>query len=248
MQLSRSIFPKTNKVGKAVLFSALSYFSCQQALAAGAPQPSELANSVASTQMNTSGSVVSVPKAELQTILNKVTFFNADFNQEIKDYNGQLIGTGSGTFSVLKPNYLYWLTKMPDESVIVADGDAVWLYDPFIEQASVYKLTASIANTPILLLTTSDKQLWDKFTVNKVSDLTYNISANDSNSQIKTLNLVFSQNKNLQPQKQLASFSMEDATGQISTISLSNVDYMNRPADELFQFTLPDGAYLDDQR
>lgn len=248
---SANVASQLSPLRKIVICSVLTMAS-QQALAS---QESVVQTNLADSGSVSSAAIVatskpvsSAPKIELQKILNEVIFFNADFSQEIKDLTGQVIGTGTGTFSVLKPNYMYWLTKTPDESTIIADSESVWLYDPFIEQASVYDLSASIANTPILLLTTNDKPLWDKFTVTKVSELTYNIVAIDTNSQIKTLNLVFSQHDALRPQKQLASFSMEDASGQISTINLSNVDYANRPSDELFKFMLPEGTYLDDQR
>lgn len=240
---SVKLFPR--HVFKMSLFATLLSVSNQHAIAASHVAATDVlpAKAVEATEQ-----AVTTAKEELQNILQSVMYFSADFEQEINDFSGQKVGEGTGAFSLLKPNYMHWETKTPDESVIIADGESVWLYDPFIEQASVYNLTASIANTPILLLTTHDKQLWDKFTVTKVNELMYNIVSDDINSQIKTLNLVFIHKKNAQPQKQLSSFSMEDASGQVSTINLSNVDYANKPEDELFKFTLPEGAYLDDQR
>lgn len=191
---------------------------------------------------------LNVYKKELQGILNQVSFFSADFTQEIKDSFDEVIGVGTGKFSLLKPNYLYWFTEAPDQSLIVSDGDFVWLYDPFIEQATVYQLQASIANTPILLLTSNDPLLWDKFQVTQPKPLTYEITALDANSQIKSLELVFSDNPTQMPQKQLMHFVMEDATGQKSKITLTKLNYMNKPSEDLFKFNLPEGAYLDDQR
>ena len=46
----------------------------------------------------------------------------------------------------------------------------------------------------------------------------------------------------------LSSISLMDATGQLSVIKLNNIDNTNRPAPDLFNFSLPEGVYLDDQR
>jgi outer membrane lipoprotein-sorting protein len=46
----------------------------------------------------------------------------------------------------------------------------------------------------------------------------------------------------------LTSLSLMDTTGQLSVISLSNIDITNQPATDLFDFSLPEGVDLDDQR
>ena len=121
----------------------------------------------------------------------------------------------------------------------------------------MYSLSAAIAKTPILLLTSKDESLWQQYTVNqkktsqtKISqqDEHFVISAKDPNSQIKSLTLVFSVNEQKVQSSELSQFSFLDATGQVSHIKLSNFDATNVPASSLFNFAVPEGVQIDDQR
>jgi len=173
--------------------------------------------------------------------LKKITFFSASFEQKIIDDKGNVLQEGRGELAVRKPNMVHWDTQTPDESLLVSDGETLWVYDPFIEQATAYKLASSIANTPILLLTSDANELWEHYSVSKINQSTYLIHANDVNSQIKTLELQFYQDK-------LSGFTFLDATGQLSVIRLKDADFTTSPTLDLFQFDLPEGTYLDDQR
>jgi len=180
-------------------------------------------------------------KIELIEKLKDIKFFNANFEQKVVDEEGNVLQEGGGTLAVSKPNLVYWNTKTPDESLIVSDGTTLWFYNPFIEQVTAYKLANAIANTPILLLTSDADDLWAHYSVSRIDQATYLIHADDVNSQIKTLELHFVDDK-------LSGFTFLDATGQLSIISLKDVNFTTAPASELFEFVLPEGTYIDDQR
>ncbi|MBA6342651.1 outer membrane lipoprotein chaperone LolA [Colwellia sp. MB02u-10] len=182
-------------------------------------------------------------KRELMAILAKIEFFSAEFNQQIFDEAGNKLQQGSGLLAVSKPNLVNWQTIMPDESLIVSDGKNLWFYDPFVEQVSVYTLESAIANTPILLITSNDEQLWQDYSVKQLTDNRYLISANNENSRVKSLELSFVQKLN---HLELAAFNILDATGQLSVITLIHQD--KAPKASLFKFSVPEGVYLDDQR
>lgn len=182
-------------------------------------------------------------KNQLIDKLVKISFFSAKFTQQVVDEQGQVLQNGSGEISVSKPNLVHWQTLLPDETLLVSDGEVLWAYDPFIEQVIAYTLNNVIANTPILLLTSNDASLWDNFTVSKVNNETFIVLAKDANSQVKKLELSFDKETS-----ELTRFTILDATGQLSIISLKDVDYINVPDSTLFKFTLPNGVYLDDQR
>lgn len=211
-------------------------------------------------------------KKILMARLANLNFFSANFTQEVVSEAGELLEQSSGKLAISKPNLANWHTQEPDELAIVSDGRDVWFYNPWIEQVSVYSLSAAIAKTPILLLTSKDESLWQQYTVSQevlnqkkvsqeqiiqesVSHKTVNqqgdrfvISAKDPNSQIKSLTLVFSaKGKKIQESK-LSQFSFLDATGQISHIKLSNFDDQTVPNSSLFNFALPEGVQIDDQR
>lgn len=186
--------------------------------------------------------VIESPKQKLMSQLDKLKFFSADFTQLVVDQKGKTLQKGSGRLVVSKPNLVHWKTIEPDETLIVSDGQNLWFYDPFIEEVKVYLLENAVADTPILLLTTSDKALWEGYSVSQISTSTFLIHSLDSNSQIKSLELIFDENN------ALTKLSLLDATGQLSHFTLNNVDYKNIPDKNLFQFIVPEGISIDDQR
>lgn len=196
---------------------------------------------------------VSKAKAELIKKLGKIKFFTATFEQNIIDHEGNVLQKGGGALSVKKPNLVNWDTQTPDESLIVSDGEVLWFFDPFIDQVSAYTLQGAISNTPILLLTSDSQQLWDHYNVSQINKSTYLIHAIDENSRVKSLELNFDTNTTGDSHSQncenkLSGFTFLDATGQLSVISLKNVNCIISPEDKLFKFVVPEGVHLDDQR
>lgn len=198
-----------------------------------------------------------VSKKLLRAKLANLSFFSANFTQDVVSEAGELLEQSSGKLAISKPNLANWHTVEPDELAIVSDGSDVWFYNPWIEQVSVYSLSAAIAKTPILLLTSKDESLWQQYTVyqektsqTKISqqDEHFVISAKDPNSQIKSLTLVFSTKAQQIQGSELSQFSFLDATGQISHIKLSNFDAQKVPENSLFNFVVPEGVQIDDQR
>ncbi|WP_019028993.1 outer membrane lipoprotein chaperone LolA [Colwellia piezophila] len=197
-------------------------------------------------------------KKLLMAKLRQLAFFSADFTQKILNEEGELLQEGSGKMAITKPNLVHWQTITPDETLIVSDGSTLWFYDPFIEQASAYSLAKSIHNTPILLLTSDEPSLWQQYDVvqeDVASEVArFIVTPKDKNSQIKQLIMSFTRShepnadaKNNQ-KPQLTEFSFQDATGQVSQISLSHFNSTVRPDASLFKFILPQGVRLEDQR
>jgi outer membrane lipoprotein carrier protein len=181
-------------------------------------------------------------KRELMERLSHIEQFSAIFEQDVIDSVGNILQSGGGDLSVKRPNLVHWNTTSPDESLIVSDGESIFLFDPFIEQVTAYKLDGAIANTPILLITSNDNSLWEHYSVSKFSKNNYVIHANDVNSRIKTLEISFNDNG------ELSGFTFLDVTGQLSRVLLRDINLSPNLPPSFFNFTLPDGAYLDDQR
>jgi len=230
------------------------------------------ANEQASTQTLTSQSIAtqnsaaqlpikesSNAKRILMAKLATLEHFSAAFNQDVYSESGEILEQSSGKLAISKPNLANWHTLDPDELEIVSDGQDVWFYNPWIEQVSVYSLSAAIAQTPILLLTSKDEALWQNYSVMQEiltkeqmaknsgihNDESFVITAKDVNSQIKSLTLRFNSKENNGKLKQ---FSFLDATGQLSDIKLSDYDDQNPPKTSLFKFVVPEGVQIDDQR
>ncbi|OUR61427.1 outer membrane lipoprotein carrier protein LolA [Colwellia sp. 39_35_sub15_T18] len=205
----------------------------------------------------------SASKKLLMAKLSHLDFFTANFNQQVLSESGEVIEESTGKLAISKPNLANWQVLTPDELSIVSDGSSVWFYNPWIEQVSVYALSAAIARTPILLLTSKDETLWQQYRVEEINKLeqkstskaddqkssqqTFVISAIDTNSQIKSLTLVF-EAKKAGGEGQLSEFSFLDATGQLSRIRLSEFNDQQAPTPALFHFEVPQDTQIDDQR
>ncbi|MBA6232884.1 MULTISPECIES: outer membrane lipoprotein chaperone LolA [unclassified Colwellia] len=182
-------------------------------------------------------------KGTLIKKLASLEYFTADFKQQVLDAEGNELQNALGTLAVKKPNLVHWNTVEPDETLIVSDGVTLWFFDPFVEQVSAYLLEKALMNTPILLLTSSDPTLWQHYSVSSTDENNYLIHAIDNNAQVKTLELRFKENSH-----KLDSFTILDATGQLSIFKLSQFDDKHSPDSALFIYEIPEGVQLDDQR
>ncbi len=188
--------------------------------------------------------VISSVSEALKHKLQQVKQFSGEFTQQVIDDEGNIIQTANGTLKVSQPNLVNWHTLSPEETLIVSDGDNLWLYDPFVEQATVYTIDASVANTPILLLTSVDDSIWQQYHVQQSNERGYLITPKDDNSRVQSLELTFKD----QTSYQIEQFTMIDSSGQASIIKLSNVIY-HQPIDKKnFHFEPPTGVEIDDQR
>ena len=181
-------------------------------------------------------------KLNLLAKLAPLNHFSADFEQRVFDEEGNELQVSSGNLAVQKPNLVNWQTLSPDETLIVSDGDTLWYYDEFIEQASAYRVSDSIADTPILLLTSNNDEDWLNYRVKTVNPNEFQIIAKATDSKIKSLTVSFEAESSSLNQLQI-----EDSTGQISKITLTNNSF-EKIDQTLFQFTPPQGVFIDDQR
>ena len=230
---------KKNQIISVVLSLSLSGLS---SFASVANNINNTINESVSNIASEAGTTSIAHKNELMNKLSKIEQFSAMFEQEVIDNAGNVLQRGGGDLSVKRPNLVHWNTTSPDESLIVSDGQSIFLYDPFIEQVTAYKLDGAIANTPILLITTDDTVLWEQYSVSRVSKNNYVIHANDINSRIKTLEINFNE------RSELAGFTFLDVTGQLSKVSLNNVNLSPNLNASIFEFSIPAGVHLDDQR
>lgn len=200
--------------------------------------------SMTSLSLPVTANVTTVQTTQIkQDLINKLDLFqgfSSKFKQSVVDVQGNILQETTGKLIVKRPNLIYWETEQPDETLVISDGSTLWFYNPFVEQVSAFSVVNSVANTPILLLSDTRLETWQEYRVNKISNNSYSIISLNSEAQVKSLDLVFADDK-------IRAFSIVDATGQVSKFNLSNVD-TRIPDNQIFKFTLPEGVDLDDQR
>ncbi|WP_157980699.1 outer membrane lipoprotein chaperone LolA [Aliidiomarina taiwanensis] len=179
----------------------------------------------------------SVQAQSLQTLLNQIHTLTGRFEQHIYEY-GEPVEVLQGHFALQRPSQLYWETEAPDESVLVADGETVWYYSPFIEQVSLYSQSATMASNPLLVLL--ENNTWEGFSIEQVAGQW--VINGEGEAQGQQLILAFDDNQ------QLAQIELSDAYGQKSIFHLQQTQLNQPVASETFQFEVPRGVEIDDQR
>ncbi|MCL1072976.1 outer membrane lipoprotein chaperone LolA [Shewanella dokdonensis] len=176
----------------------------------------------------------------LKSKLDANPALKASFSQTVTDINGKQIQSGSGTLALSQPNRFYWHLTQPDESLIVADGKDVWIYNPFAEEVSVLGLRDAIAASPITLLVHRDKSTWAKFSIRAVAKC-FDIVPKAADTGVQQVEVCFDGNK-------LTQLSLNDTQGNNSVFVLSEQQPLAQEDKTLFSFTPPEGVSVDDQR
>ena len=173
----------------------------------------------------------------LHTLLNRIHTLTGRFEQHIYEY-GEPVEVLQGHFALQRPSQLYWETEAPDESILVADGETVWYYAPFIEQVSLYSQSATMASNPLLVLL--EDNTWENFSIEQRADKW--VINGEGEAQGQQLILAFDE------QQQLAQIELSDAYGQKSIFHLQQTEQNQPIAPDMFQFEVPQGVDIDDQR
>ena len=200
-----------------------------------------LCKSLVMTLLLLSSSAIADDAADLKAKLASVKLFSAHFEQSVFDIEGKKLQQSSGDMLVSRPDRFRWDTKQPDENLIVSDGSDVWLYDPFVEQVSVMRLSTAVENTPFLLITSSDPKLWSHYEILKEGD-SFTVTSRQKNQRIESLRIVFD------GKSQISRFEVNEAQGQRSEFQLTQFNQNPAIQADTFSFKVPDGVTIDDQR
>lgn len=200
-----------------------------------------LCKSLVVTLLLLSSSAMADDAADLKAKLASVKLFSAHFEQTVFDIEGKKLQQSSGDMLVSRPDRFRWDTKQPDENLIVSDGSDVWLFDPFVEQVSVMRLSTAVENTPFLLITSSDPKLWSHYEILKEGD-SFTVTSRQKNQRIESLRIVFD------GKSQISRFEVNEAQGQRSEFQLTQFNQHPAIQADTFTFKVPDGVTIDDQR
>ncbi|WP_024871185.1 outer membrane lipoprotein chaperone LolA [Tolumonas lignilytica] len=179
--------------------------------------------------------------AALKKKLASLRQFSAHFEQEVVDAQGKPLQKGSGDMTVQRPDRFRWEAKKPDDNLIVSDGKAVWLYDPFVEQVTVMSLSKAVVNTPFLLISSTDDKIWKNYQIDQ-DGLAFTITSKQKDQRIESLRMVFDN------QNHITRMEVNEAQGQRSEFTLSSFNQNPTIKADTFNFKTPEGVTVDDQR
>jgi outer membrane lipoprotein carrier protein len=174
----------------------------------------------------------------LTHILEPLTTYVANFDQQILDGSGQRLQSASGRMWLARPGRFRWEVDAPYSQVVVSDGEQVTLYDPDLEQATVQELDERVTHTPALLLSGSADALTENYEVSssqRGTAETFTLTPRSADTLFETLQLTFYGER-------LGGLQMTDSTGQRTAIEFDSVEQNGKIADSRFSVELPEGT------
>ncbi|WP_339897076.1 outer membrane lipoprotein chaperone LolA [uncultured Gilvimarinus sp.] len=175
----------------------------------------------------------------LRDTLAATTSLSGEFEQTLRDAEGELIETSAGDFVLQRPGRFFWHTQQPFEQQLISDGSTIWLYDPDLMQVTVRPVTDDLKNTPAALLSESAESLANAFlitrSVGQQGRVVFGLTPADKDSLFARLELEFDD-------KQLLRILVHDSLNQTTEFSLTNTE-RNQPVDAAqFTFSAPEGV------
>lgn len=180
----------------------------------------------------------------LDYFFNQVNTFEARFRQKVIDESLAEIDEGQGTVWIQRPGLFRWDYEPPQAQEIVGDGDNVWLYDIELEQITVRKQLQTLGKSPAILLAGSGN-LEENYDIEDIGtqqgyDWVKLIPKNDD-SGFMEIRIGFEN-------KQLRSMELLDNLGQATQIVFVNLKENLPIPRSTFDFIVPQGVDIIDQR
>ena len=177
------------------------------------------------------------PIESLARLLEPYRTFSADFQQSTLDSKGASITEMTGALAIASESIFYWKTDPPFSQVIVADSEVLWVFDEDLYQVQVRPLDYTMTASPAAILSGDLDVLGSRFQVTEERTGTiavYALEPRATDEVTRQIVLRFDGAR-------LLDLSIEDALGNRSLVSLTEVKY-GKPSSALFKFIPPEGA------
>jgi len=175
--------------------------------------------------------------ARIDEFLDGLVTLRAEFDQTTIAADNASMVEAKGTFYLHRPGRFRWEYRTPNDQLIVADGDRVWLYDPELQQVSHRDEEEALRGTPALIL--SDTGPIDRhFTVRDLGEQDggrrLELLPKSEESEVARIELLLAGDV-------LRKVEMVDAFGQVTRFRFHKMERNPVLDRELFRFRPPAG-------
>lgn len=175
----------------------------------------------------------------LQTSINDLKTFSANFVQEREQDHFFRVERAQGTFDLMRPGKMRWDYHKPDEQHIVVDGVHLWVYDLELEQVSVRPVSEIQADIPLawLLFDEPIEQSYKIIDAGQRDGLTwYNLQPKDA-TFFQSIEIGLKQGV-------MHQVWMYQSADNVTKVTFSNIEINQPISPRAFEFTPPQGADL----
>ncbi len=181
---------------------------------------------------------ISTGEIYLENFLTNTQTLEADFQQTLRAYDGEVLQQTEGQFFLDRPAKFRWNYKLPYEQIIVSDGVRIWIYDVDLQQVTVQKQSSGLPATPMALLEDSTK-LHANFHVIPLDeqDGVYRLKLQSKTKEADFGEIIIGLDK-----EGLRFMQLHDQFEQVTDIVFSEIKLNKKLAKEIFEFIPPEGA------
>ena len=168
--------------------------------------------------------------------------FTADFDQESILKAMAVTDTASGRLMVRQPGKMRWEYLVPDPQTIITDGNDLWVYRPQENQVLVGKAPSFFGEGKGAGFLSNIKTVRKSFQLSLVptEDATlYRLKLLPNKSSVDLMAVELDIAKKTFDLVRITTFNVY---GDETRIELKNVNFKDLPPEELFRFSVPDGA------
>jgi outer membrane lipoprotein carrier protein len=168
--------------------------------------------------------------------------FTAEFDQESILKAMAVTDTASGTLMVRQPGKMRWEYIVPDPQTIITDGNDLWMYRPEENQVMVGKAPAFFGKGKGAGFLSNIKIIREGFQISQESEPDpkfYRLKLVPNKSSADLIEMQLDIAKKTFDLIRVITFNVY---GDETRIELKNCNFAKVPPEDLFQFTIPEGA------
>jgi chaperone LolA len=180
----------------------------------------------------------------VQNFIEATSNYQAEFTQTLTNNAGEILEEEAGQLWLQRPGQFRWEYRVPWERQIVANQTEIWLYDAELEQVTVRSAEGALLESPAALLV-GDMSALDDYrfsgTVTGAGTVMVNLEPLTGHGDFESIGLGFAD-------AELVSLELHDRFEQHTLIYFRGIVKNAVLSPALFNFELPDGADVIDQR
>lgn len=180
----------------------------------------------------------------LQRFLKDFESLEANFVQSLINENGEELERTEGVLHLQQPGMFHWSYETPYSQKIISNGDVLWVYDEDLEQLTIREMGNAIDETPagIILGDNDISKHFLQVNMGIIEDYDWiELTPKNLEAQYKNIRLGFDESR-------LGMMIIVDNLGQTTRIDFSSVKKNTNITSKLFEFEIPDGIDVIDER